>query len=441
MKTIGYLILILGLFVPNSVLAEETSKGNELLKSYQREILFLSTYKKELTAKSKSIETNRRDKTVEAESELRRLERQWLGLQTQNEILAQKLADIKRDVDYKKENKDSLEMTLKQAQLSLPGLKLEEEAELSEKLNIVFQESFKNLKRQKGIEVQKGEFFSENGEQIKGEVISVGSVARFGVSNGKISALYPAGGGAFRVWKSLGAEANPLLQSRYPSTLSFFLYEDAQKEFVAEEKKTWLQTVHSGGVVAWIIVVLGALALLLSLFRYILLRQSRLKNSGEMEKFLNNMEKDSWVGLQDYCLKNSNSVTRVIGKTLAHLKSDPDKIEDVIAEGIVKESQLIDRFGVLIMVIASVAPLLGLLGTVTGMISTFDIITLHGTGNPKLLSGGISEALITTMLGLIVAIPTLFVGQFLSSVNESIKSDMEKWALSVCNRYRGSSQS
>jgi biopolymer transport protein ExbB len=105
-------------------------------------------------------------------------------------------------------------------------------------------------------------------------------------------------------------------------------------------------------------------------------------------------------------------------------------------EAILKESQLIDRFGVVILVIASVAPLMGLLGTVTGMISTFDIITLYGTGNPKLLSGGISEALITTMFGLIVAIPALLIGQFLSAKTESIKSDMEKWALATCNAFQ-----
>ena len=81
------------------------------------------------------------------------------------------------------------------------------------------------------------------------------------------------------------------------------------------------------------------------------------------------------------------------------------------------------------MVIAAVAPLLGLLGTVTGMISTFEIITEHGTGDPKMLSGGISEALITTQLGLVVAIPMLLLGNMLKGWSEGVFGKLESTVL------------
>jgi biopolymer transport protein ExbB len=84
--------------------------------------------------------------------------------------------------------------------------------------------------------------------------------------------------------------------------------------------------------------------------------------------------------------------------------------------------------------------LLGLLGTVTGMISTFDVITEFGTGDPKLLSGGISIALVTTQLGLAVAIPLLLVGNVLSGWAERIMDDMEKVALRVINHYSVATQ-
>ena len=102
-------------------------------------------------------------------------------------------------------------------------------------------------------------------------------------------------------------------------------------------------------------------------------------------------------------------------------------------EQILAEMQPIDRFGTMILVFAGVAPLLGLLGTVTGMIATFDAITEFGTGDPRLLSGGISEALITTELGLIVAIPTLLVGNLLSGMGEKLKRRLEVGALAVSN--------
>ena len=89
------------------------------------------------------------------------------------------------------------------------------------------------------------------------------------------------------------------------------------------------------------------------------------------------------------------------------------------------------------MVIASVAPLLGLLGTVTGMITTFDVITEFGTGDPKLLSGGISIALVTTELGLIVAIPALMLGSLLNAWARNIRRDIEHSALRATNAFLG----
>ncbi|MDZ7829410.1 MAG: MotA/TolQ/ExbB proton channel family protein [Halofilum sp. (in: g-proteobacteria)] len=99
------------------------------------------------------------------------------------------------------------------------------------------------------------------------------------------------------------------------------------------------------------------------------------------------------------------------------------------------ESTHLERFGSLILVIAAVSPLLGLLGTVTGMISTFEVITKFGTGDPKLLSGGISTALVTTELGLAVAIPALLIGNLLSGWADRIKDEMEKAALRMTNLY------
>ena len=84
-------------------------------------------------------------------------------------------------------------------------------------------------------------------------------------------------------------------------------------------------------------------------------------------------------------------------------------------------------------VIALISPLLGLLGTVTGMISTFHVITLYGTGDPRMMSGGISEALVTTMLGLAVAIPIMLMHTFLSRRVEHIIGDMEEKAVALTN--------
>ena len=126
-------------------------------------------------------------------------------------------------------------------------------------------------------------------------------------------------------------------------------------------------------------------------------------------------------------------MARVLAATLAARDLPRDERADRVDEHILREMGVIDRFGSMIVVIAAVAPLLGLLGTVTGMIATFDAITEFGTGDPKLLSGGISEALITTELGLCVAIPTLLLGNLLAGFGDRLKRRLEEGALQVAN--------
>ncbi len=84
-----------------------------------------------------------------------------------------------------------------------------------------------------------------------------------------------------------------------------------------------------------------------------------------------------------------------------------------------------------ILVLAAVAPLLGLLGTVAGMIKTFDVIAFFGTGNARAMAGGISEALITTQTGLIVAVPGLILGNFLSRRARRIRSRMQRFSIAL----------
>jgi len=91
-----------------------------------------------------------------------------------------------------------------------------------------------------------------------------------------------------------------------------------------------------------------------------------------------------------------------------------------------RERLLIRRYLSVIAVLAAVSPLFGLLGTVTGMITTFDVITFFGTGNAKAMAGGISEALITTQSGLLVAIPGLFMSAFLTRRANSLEDRLDE---------------
>jgi biopolymer transport protein ExbB len=118
--------------------------------------------------------------------------------------------------------------------------------------------------------------------------------------------------------------------------------------------------------------------------------------------------------------------------------ADRQTQESVLQEAILNQLPKVERGMAVLAVLGAVAPLLGLLGTVTGMIDTFRVITLYGTGDPKLMSGGISEALVTTELGLAVAIPIMLLHTFLSRRVDHIVGDMEERSVQLCNIFQRS---
>jgi len=156
------------------------------------------------------------------------------------------------------------------------------------------------------------------------------------------------------------------------------------------------EQVHQGGTVGYVILAVGLVGLLISIERFIAL-------------FI--------IGLFD---RDDNPLGRVMKVKDQFPNVAYDTLELKLSEAILREMPKITRNLTFIKIISVVAPLLGLLGTVTGMINTFQAITLFGTGDPKLMAGGISQALVTTVLGLVVAIPTVFVYTILNTRSKNL---------------------
>ncbi len=161
-----------------------------------------------------------------------------------------------------------------------------------------------------------------------------------------------------------------------------------------KERATLSERVEQGGVIGYIILALGGLTLLYALFKYVTLSRANTKMKHQM--------------LSDE-VKTDNPLGRILSAFEKHKDKSIDTIESKMDTAILKELPDIQSGLPMIKLVAAVAPLLGLLGTVTGMIETFQSITLFGTGDPKLMAGGISQALMTTVLGLVIAIPVLFI--------------------------------
>ncbi|MFT6268027.1 MAG: biopolymer transport protein ExbB [Alphaproteobacteria bacterium] len=176
------------------------------------------------------------------------------------------------------------------------------------------------------------------------------------------------------------------------------------------------ERVQQGGVIGYVIVSLGVVVVLLAIgrFIYLLLMDRKIGNQ------LTHLDKPS-----------NNPLGRIIQVYQDNKKDNLEQLEIKLGEAVLREIPPINRGLSFLKISAAVAPLLGLLGTVTGMIITFQAITLFGAGDPKLMAGGISQALVTTVLGLVVAIPTLLLHNLVNSKATKITQIIEQEAVAL----------
>jgi len=155
--------------------------------------------------------------------------------------------------------------------------------------------------------------------------------------------------------------------------------------------------------------------LIIQAFLQVLLRQNNLKEA------------------EDIVLKAQGPVRFIMQEALKHYKTSRENLEELLNESVIGRISPLDRYLSVLSVGAASAPLLGLLGTVMGMIKTFELISVFGTGDARPLSSGISEALVTTEVGLCVAIPALIWYAFLNRRVRGIAGNLQKSVLSFLN--------
>jgi biopolymer transport protein ExbB len=220
-------------------------------------------------------------------------------------------------------------------------------------------------------------------------------------------------GGSFLDWDQSKSDTNLIELARQPSSRYSSMASDLQSaapgemtdfsvdfsrgqilRAVVQTKSPIERVKEDGGIVGWVIIGVGILGLLLCAWKAFVLYSTGSKISRQLKA--ENADK-------------SNPLGRVMAVYTDNPQSDIETLELKLDEAILRETSPLETGLSFIKVLYVVAPLLGLLGTVVGMIATFQMITLFGTGDPRMMAGGISTALVTTVLGLVVAIPlTLF---------------------------------
>jgi biopolymer transport protein ExbB len=171
------------------------------------------------------------------------------------------------------------------------------------------------------------------------------------------------------------------------------------------QSKTFNEQIEDGGIVGYVTMILGAIGLLIAIWRWVVLSQANAKVSAQLKR-------DT--------VSTDNPLGRVLATYESNRDADTETLELKLSEAALREMPALTKGLLFIKVVSVVAPLLGLLGTVTGMIQTFQVITLYGAGDPKLMAGGISQALVTTVQGLVVAIPMVLLHTILTGLSKRI---------------------
>lgn len=202
---------------------------------------------------------------------------------------------------------------------------------------------------------------------------------------------------------------------------------------IAATDESLLGELEKGGMVIWPILGLAALALLTALYKWITLALVREPSRRDLAALVDAVAAQDDEAAAKQARRLRGPVGRMLAAGVEHLQQPRELIEEAMYETVLTTRLRLNSLLPFIAICAASAPLLGLLGTVTGIINTFKQIQLFGSGDVKMLSGGISEALITTKYGLIVAIPSLLLHAFLARKARSIVGRMETAAVSFMN--------
>ncbi len=196
------------------------------------------------------------------------------------------------------------------------------------------------------------------------------------------------------------------------------------------------QQISRGGPLVWPILLIFLTGMAITAERTIFILKRRFNGDSLISQIDLLASYNDWKTCISVCDKSDRKpVARVIRTGLSCFKATRQEMEDTLQEAILKEIPSMERFLSTLGMLAAIAPLLGLLGTVTGMIDTFQVITMHGTGDARMMSGGISVALVTTMLGLSVAIPIMLAHTLIGRAVDNEIGQMEEKAIALVNIF------
>jgi len=217
------------------------------------------------------------------------------------------------------------------------------------------------------------------------------------------------------------------------------LQNKAVKNSITDTKElTWQEELQAffkkGGIVMYPLMLVAAFALLLCLERFLVLTIRGRIGRRFVKRVHAMVDEKRYEDAANYCLKRMNSLSMVMFSVINRAKESREVAERALQEALLREQPKLERRMGLLAAMGSIAPLLGLLGTVTGIITLFNVITEVGTNDARVLAGGISEALVTTETGLVIAIPVMVLHGLLSEKIEKVTSELYVQSTTLLNK-------
>jgi biopolymer transport protein ExbB len=428
-----------------AVYAETPSEIPSVRAAYLREKRELTVLRDSLQRTLHEIRQKHAQRKQALEDEIKNLMRNATYLRNQADLLEEKISKLKQRESSSAEHGDTLAATLRLAANTLKrdGAEISAPDRPEQALRHIVTSGIALLQRFSQIYREAGRFFAIDGQSTVGDIFHIGRVAALGLSRSQDigGALQTAPDGGLRLVQAPNAQmaldaVRSLKRGQVIGALPVFIFDPLKPTQAPQTQRDLYATLQAGGPIAWLIMGLALFSLLLIFERLAtllslanwrsgnILQIAQLSQRGKSEQALTLTHRMGAIG---------QVLRQIIPQIREQREEQREYLEHRTSEYILKLMPKIERSMAMLSVIITVAPLLGLLGTVTGMISTFDVITIHGTGDPKLLSGGISEALITTKLGLAVAVPLLLIRSFFSRWADSILEHLQTQIIAFLN--------
>ena len=358
-------------------------------------------------------------------------------LREQDEFVESRLTEFVRDFEARLDISEmaAYETTTHAARLAANNPNLEAEARRRTHVDVV-RAAVARLSEQIGGRVYAGEALGPDGVLRAGNFVALGPTVFYASEDGSTAGLVEARlNAADPVVVPIPGDSGAGIASVASSGAGELPFDATLGKALKIEKarKSLLAYIEEGGVVGLVIVVLGFAALVVTAFKVVEIRNVSVATPAQVDAVLDDLAR----GQQEGALVRSRGIAGVSGEILKagvlHAAERREVLEEVLFEKILSARPRLERYLPFLSLTAAASPLLGLLGTVIGMIKTFQLITIFGTGDAKSLSSGISEALVTTALGLIVAIPTLVLHGALSRMAKRKLGQLEELSVAFVN--------